>query len=58
MASSPARAPILVLNGWNHFQLGDRIQTWMAAVEDEEVAQGAGEGWQGQATEGAGSPLL
>lgn len=30
----------------------------MAAVKDEEVAQGAGEAWQGQATEGAGSPLL
>lgn len=30
----------------------------MAAGEDEGVAQGAGEGWWGQATEGAGLPLL
>ena len=30
----------------------------MAADEDEEVVQGVGDGWWGQATEGAGFPLL
>ena len=58
MAPSPAKAPIPVLNGWSDFQFGDRIQTQMAVVEDEEAAQGAGEGWPGQAPEGARSPLL
>lgn len=58
MAPSPAKSPIPVLNGWSDFQFGDRIQTQMAADEDEEVVQGAGEGWLGQATEGASSPLL
>lgn len=43
MAPSPAKAPIPVLNGWSDFQFGDRIQTQMAAVEDKEVVQGAGE---------------